>query len=144
MKGWIYKITYQDAKGGKNRFPGWCYIGQHRGTTIQTRFNGHKNDAKKFVHSGSNREDGKFANLHEAMALARVENFIIEELEAYDIEDEFELINLLRSRETALIEEYDSEPPHLNWSSAMFRKRRTDNDEQTPTAGRDYHEVTAS
>ena len=20
MKGWIYKITYQDAKGGKNRF----------------------------------------------------------------------------------------------------------------------------
>ena len=42
------------------------------------------------------------------------------------------------SRRTAL------EPPHLNWSSAMFRKRRTDNDEQTTTAGRDYHEVTAS
>ena len=36
------------------------------------------------------------------------------------------------------------EPPHLNWSSAMFRKRRTDNDEQTTTAGRDYHEVEAS
>jgi len=33
------------------------------------------------------------------------------------------------------------EPPHLNWSSAMFRKRRTDNDEQTTTAGRDYHEI---
>ena len=32
-----------------------------------------------------------------------------------------------------------SEPPHLNWSSAMFRKRRTDNDEQTTEAGRDYH-----
>ena len=108
MKGWIYKITYQNAKGGKNRFPGWCYIGQHRGTTIQTRFNGHKNAAKNFVHSSSNREDGKFANLHEAMALARVENFIIEELEAFDLEDEHELITLLNSRETSLIEEYDS------------------------------------
>ena len=30
------------------------------------------------------------------------------------------------------------------WSSAMFRKRRTDNDEQTTEAGRDYHEVEAS
>ena len=37
-----------------------------------------------------------------------------------------------------------AEPPHLNWSSAMFRKRRTDNDEQTTEAGRDYHEVEAS
>ena len=37
-----------------------------------------------------------------------------------------------------------TEPPHLNWSSAMFRKRRTDNDEQTTEAGRDYHEVEAS
>ena len=37
-----------------------------------------------------------------------------------------------------------SEPPHLNWSSAMFRKRRTDNDQQTTEAGRDYHEVEAS
>ena len=37
-----------------------------------------------------------------------------------------------------------NEPPHLNWSSAMFRKRRTDNDEQTTEAGRDYHEVEAS
>ena len=35
----------------------------------------------------------------------------------------------------------EPEPPHLNWSSAMFRKRRTDNDEQTTEAGRDYHEV---
>jgi len=26
----------------------------------------------------------------------------------------------------------------------MFRKRRTDNDEQTTEAGRDYHEVEAS
>ena len=37
-----------------------------------------------------------------------------------------------------------TEPPHLNRSSAMFRKRRTDNDEQTTEAGRDYHEVEAS
>ena len=37
-----------------------------------------------------------------------------------------------------------AEPPHLNWSSAMFRERRTDNDEQTTEAGRDYHEVEAS
>ena len=40
--------------------------------------------------------------------------------------------------------EWETEPPHLNWSSAMFRKRRTDNDEQTTEAGRDYHEVEAS
>ena len=39
---------------------------------------------------------------------------------------------------------HQPEPPHLNWSSAMFRKRRTDNDEQTTEAGRDYHEVEAS
>jgi len=38
----------------------------------------------------------------------------------------------------------EAEPPHLNRSSAMFRKRRTDNDEQTTEAGRDYHEVEAS
>ena len=36
------------------------------------------------------------------------------------------------------------EPPPLNWSSAMFRKRRTENGEQASEAGRDYHEVTAS
>ena len=36
------------------------------------------------------------------------------------------------------------EPPSLNWSSAIFRKRRTENGEQTTEAGRDYHEVTAS
>lgn len=40
--------------------------------------------------------------------------------------------------------DFPNEPPHLNWSSAMFRKRRTDNDEQTTEAGRDYHEVEAS
>ena len=44
----------------------------------------------------------------------------------------------------ALEADYRNEPPHLNWSSAMFRKRRTDNDEQTTEAGRDYHEVEAS
>ncbi len=44
----------------------------------------------------------------------------------------------------ARLSQRGSEPPHLNWSSAMFRKRRTDNDEQTTEAGRDYHEVEAS
>ena len=36
------------------------------------------------------------------------------------------------------------EPPHLNWSTAMFRKRRTENGEQATEAGRDSIEVTAS
>ena len=108
MRGWVYKITYRNVKDGKNRFPGFCYIGQHRGTSIQTRFNGHKNAAKKFAHPNSNREDGKLAKLYEVMAIARVENFIIEELEAFEKEDEYELITLLNSRETALIVEHDS------------------------------------
>ena len=38
---------------------------------------------------------------------------------------------------TKLIINNKNEPPHLNWSSAMFRKRRTDNDEQTTEAGRE-------
>ena len=37
-----------------------------------------------------------------------------------------------------------TEPPHLNWSTAMFRKRRTENGEQATEAGRDCLEVTAS
>ena len=36
------------------------------------------------------------------------------------------------------------EPPHLTWSTAMFRKRRTENGEQATEAGRDCLEVTAS
>ena len=36
------------------------------------------------------------------------------------------------------------EPPHLNWSTAMFRKWRTENGEQATEAGRDSIEVTAS
>ena len=36
------------------------------------------------------------------------------------------------------------EPPHLNWSTVIFRKRRTKNDKQTTKARRDYLEVTAS
>lgn len=39
---------------------------------------------------------------------------------------------------------YDqSELPHLNWSAAMFRKRRTKNSKQATEAGRDCPEVTA-
>ena len=38
----------------------------------------------------------------------------------------------------------DFEPPHLNWSTTMFRKRRTENGEQATEAGRDCLEVKAS
>ena len=51
---------------------------------------------------------------------------------------------MLATKSNSYTFQKDGEPPHLNWSSAMFRKRRTDNDEQTTEAGRDYHEVTAS
>lgn len=108
LSGWIYKITYQNAKDGKNRFPGMSYIGQHRGTTIQTRFNQHKNDAKKFEHSESGRGEGKFAKLHETMRIARVENFICEALETFKTEDENELVELLNSAEARYIKEFDS------------------------------------
>ena len=54
-----------------------------------------------------------------------------------DLQDEAPGFDLLKAQNGI-------EPPHLNWSSAMFRKRRTDNDEQTIEAGRDYHEVEAS
>ena len=37
-----------------------------------------------------------------------------------------------------------TEPPHLNWSTVIFRKRRTKNDKQTTKARRDCVEVTAS
>ena len=37
-----------------------------------------------------------------------------------------------------------TEPPLLNWSTAIFRKRRTENGEQATEAGRDSIEVTAS
>ena len=36
------------------------------------------------------------------------------------------------------------EPPHLNWSTVIFRKRRTKNDKQASKARRDCVEVTAS
>ena len=34
------------------------------------------------------------------------------------------------------------EPPHLNWSTVMFRKRRIENGQQTAQARRDSSEVT--
>ena len=36
------------------------------------------------------------------------------------------------------------EPLHLNWSTVIFRKRRTKNDKQASKARRDCVEVTAS
>ena len=43
-----------------------------------------------------------------------------------------------------VLDVHTCEPPHLNWSTAMFRKRRTENGEQATEAGRDCLEVTAS
>ena len=46
--------------------------------------------------------------------------------------------------EAAKLSEDVCEPPHLTWSTAMFRKRRTENGEQATEAGRDCLEVKAS
>ena len=108
FRGWIYKITYKNALDGKNRFPEMCYIGQHRGTTVQTRFNQHKREAKKFEHSASGRTDGKFAKLHETMRIARVENFIFEVIETFESDDEVKLGNMLNAAELRYIKEFDS------------------------------------
>tara|TARA_A100001015_G_C14973585_1_gene706226 strand:+ start:178 stop:1323 length:1146 start_codon:yes stop_codon:yes gene_type:complete len=108
FRGWIYKITYKNALDGKNRFPEMCYIGQHRGTTVQTRFNQHKREAKKFEHSASGRTDGKFAKLHETMRIARVENFIFEVIETFESDDEVKLGNMLNDAELRYIKEFDS------------------------------------
>ena len=50
-----------------------------------------------------------------------------------------------RSRgKTGLLDPAVFEPLHLNWSTAMFRKQRSENGEQATEAGRDYLQVTAS
>ena len=45
--------------------------------------------------------------------------------------------------ELALHVKAGGEPPHLNWSTVMFRKRRTENGEQTTQARGDSSEVAA-
>ena len=67
MKGWIYKITHKREKDGKNLFPSFCYIGQHRGKSIQDRFKTHKNDARNFERNDIRDKEGKHAKLHEVM-----------------------------------------------------------------------------
>ena len=77
----IYKISHKRKKDGKNLFPSFCYIGQHRGKDINERFRQHKNDAKNFERKEIKDKEGKHARLHEAMRISNPENFFIEELE---------------------------------------------------------------
>ena len=83
LKGWIYKISHKRKKDGKNLFPSFCYIGQHRGKDINERFRQHKNDAKNFERKEIKDKEGKHARLHEAMRISNPENFFIEELEQF-------------------------------------------------------------
>ena len=77
LKGWIYKISHKRKKDGKNLFPSFCYIGQHRGKDINERFRQHKNDAKNFERKEIKDKEGKHARLHEAMRISNPENFFI-------------------------------------------------------------------
>jgi hypothetical protein len=62
-------------------------------------------------------------------------------LPTLDVEDRAALEDLyVRGGTVALIL---GEPPHLNWSTAMFRKRKTTNDKQATEARGDCLEVTA-
>ena len=85
------------------------YIGQARGPSLQTRWNKHKNDAKKFLYNKSSiKNDGKAAKLHAAMNLTDISEMKIEELEFYEYADKNELINKLRVRENHFIDQFDS------------------------------------
>jgi len=85
------------------------YIGQARGPSLQTRWNKHKNDAKKFPHNESlKKHDGKAAKLYAAMNLFDISEMKIEELEFYEYADKNELINKLRLRENHFIDQFDS------------------------------------
>ena len=95
MKGWIYKISHKRKKDGKNLFPSFCYIGQHRGKSILDRFRVHKNDAKNFERREIKDKEGKHAKLHEVMRVCNPVNFVIESLEEFEHTEEIELINLL-------------------------------------------------
>ena len=55
--------------------------------------------------------------------------------------NEEDILRLLREIEVHF---HGSEPPHLNWSTAMFMKWRTENGQQATEAGRDCLEVSAS
>jgi len=108
MKGWIYKISHQRTDDNKNGFPGMCYVGQHRGKSINERFTQHKREARNFEHNIDRAKESKFAKLHEAMRIARPENFIIEELEEIQDEDINQLILKLNAAELKYQKKFNS------------------------------------
>ena len=112
-KGWIYKITYRNAKDGINRFPIMCYVGQTRNNTVKDRFTQHKRDARNFVFKSTGKE-GNSAKLHEAMRVAGIENFGVEILEEFSYKDEAQLVSELNSAESKYISKFDS--INLGWN----------------------------
>ena len=123
LKGWIYKISHKRKKDGKNLFPSFCYIGQHRGKDINERFRQHKNDAKNFERKEIKDKEGKHARLHEAMRISNPENFFIEELEQFEHSDEISLINILNKAELEYIRQFNSIEDGWNTVDAPQIKR---------------------
>ena len=83
MKGWIYKITHKSKETGENDYPAHCYIGQTR-VSIKDRWNQHCNACLNYEPLPLSRQRGKQAALYEAMAVLRIENFVIEQLAEYE------------------------------------------------------------
>ena len=131
MKGWIYKITHKREKDGKNLFPSFCYIGQHRGKSIQDRFKTHKNDARNFERNDIRDKEGKHAKLHEVMRVCNPVNFVIESLEEFEHPEEIELINLLNTAELKYQKEYNSIEEGWNAVDAPQIKRIQKSGEKT-------------
>jgi lambda repressor-like predicted transcriptional regulator len=107
MKGWIYKITHKSKETGENDYPAHCYIGQTR-VSIKDRWNQHCNACLNYEPLPLSRQRGKQAALYEAMAVLRIENFVIEQLAEYEQSDESELAIILVESEIRFIDEYDS------------------------------------
>jgi hypothetical protein len=107
MKGWIYKITYKNKESGNNDYPLHCYIGQTR-VSIKERWSQHCNACLNYEPTPLFRQRGKQAALYEAMAVLRIENFVIEKLAEYDHSSENTLATLLVEAETKFIAQYDS------------------------------------
>ncbi len=131
MKGWIYKITHKRKKDGKNLFPSFCYIGQHRGKSIQDRFREHKNSSKNFERNEIRDKEGKHAKLHEVMRVCNPVNFVIESLKEFEHPDEIELINLLNAEELKYQKEYNSIEEGWNVVDAPQIKRVKKSGEKT-------------
>ena len=114
---------HKRKKDGKNLFPSFCYIGQHRGKDINERFRQHKNDAKNFERKEIKDKEGKHARLHEAMRISNPENFFIEELEQFEHSDEISLINILNKAELEYIRQFNSIEDGWNTVDAPQIKR---------------------